>query len=82
MGWIIWFGPRQIHGAVSGMFGGDDGWRGAIMCQWIGPSLFEVDITRIIPQGWMDALINLDFSLHWDLILADGPNTFTEWEVK
>ena len=30
----------------------------------------------------MDALLDLDLGLHWDLGLADDPNTFTEWEVK
>ena len=30
----------------------------------------------------MDALLNLDLGLHWDLGLADDPNPFTEWEVE
>ena len=30
----------------------------------------------------MDALLDLDLGLHWDLGLADDPNTFTEWEVE
>ena len=36
----------------------------------------------IYSPGWMDALLDLDLGLHWDLDLAKDLNTFTEWEVK
>ena len=55
-------------------------WRYLELMVW--PPITWEDFTRFIPRGWMDALFNLDLGLHWDLGLADDPNTFTEWEVK
>ena len=81
LNYLVWTTPNSWC-SFEHVWGDDDGWCGDISCPWIGPSLFGEDLTQFIPRGWMDALLNLDLGLHWDLGLADDPNTFTKWELK